>query len=929
MRLSLAIVVAAAGLPNWASGAFAQTCEHGWTSGPLLPDLRGADGPVHAVATYDPPGPQGPLLIVGGEFTRIGNIAANHIASWNGSVWRPLGSGTDGDVYALLPFNGNLIVAGNFDNAGAVGAASRHVVAWTGTEWLALSSGLGTLVSPANGEYINNLAVYNGHLIASGAVLANSQIGYVFRLNGTTWENISHPQGNRVPEVLEVFDEDGPGPLIPLLYCDCYNQIPVYFQRWSDLSMTWQDFQPAPFFFRYASTVTNDGLVVAGNFPGIETSPGVGDNSVVSIGAFDGHDWHAYGTGVTASYQQGEAITAVRQFGSNLYIAGNFNNAGGTAVANMARWNGSQWFSTGFLFSGAGYRGMYELRVHNNELIAAGDFNLIDTFGEINHVAKFNGSTWSAFATSSSIFALAAMGPYLVMGGDFGYVDGDALTYDPYYIALWNGRKIEAVSGGVDGPVRALVAFQSGGGTINNIIAGGDFTQVGTQGDIGGVAGTTAQAFHVAQWSSGLTSSGWQPMGDGFNNSVLALERTPDGTIIAGGQFNFTGANPVNINRVARWSSSTQSWASMNNGFNNTVRALTSFFTPFPGSGITIVAGGDFTATGSGTSRNRIAQWTGPLDDHNSSWLAMGNGFNSTVYAIERHGSSTYAAGAFTASGATALNHVARWNGSAWVSVGSGLNGTVYALKSVNGVLYAGCEVAVGGGMTVAKWDGTSWTSLEGGVNFGAARTIRQFKTELMVGGDFSKAQSSTVTTPGMARYRLDGLPWIVRQPQSFGVPCRGAVTLSLEIPPGYDDLDYQWYFDDEPIGLGHSGFGSYRVPLDNQLVLYSVTDLDEGAYHVVMSNACGEVTSSSATVTIIDSACPPCPADFVNSFTFQPPPDGKVDGADLAVLLGAWGNGVNSFADIVNSRSFQPPGDGNVDGADLAILLGAWGLCD
>lgn len=56
-----------------------------------------------------------------------------------------------------------------------------------------------------------------------------------------------------------------------------------------------------------------------------------------------------------------------------------------------------------------------------------------------------------------------------------------------------------------------------------------------------------------------------------------------------------------------------------------------------------------------------------------------------------------------------------------------------------------------------------------------------------------------------------------------------------------------------------------------------------------------------------------PCPADLTG--------DGAVDGADLAVLLGAWGacDG-NCPADLT--------GDDAVDGADLAVLLGAWGSC-
>lgn len=71
------------------------------------------------------------------------------------------------------------------------------------------------------------------------------------------------------------------------------------------------------------------------------------------------------------------------------------------------------------------------------------------------------------------------------------------------------------------------------------------------------------------------------------------------------------------------------------------------------------------------------------------------------------------------------------------------------------------------------------------------------------------------------------------------------------------------------------------------------------------------------------------CLGDVVDSDTFQPPPDGQVDGADLAFLLGAWGRNPGSTADLVDSGTFQPPPDGVVDGADLAFMLGAWGSCE
>ncbi|HMN96602.1 MAG TPA: hypothetical protein PKC43_01790 [Phycisphaerales bacterium] len=46
---------------------------------------------------------------------------------------------------------------------------------------------------------------------------------------------------------------------------------------------------------------------------------------------------------------------------------------------------------------------------------------------------------------------------------------------------------------------------------------------------------------------------------------------------------------------------------------------------------------------------------------------------------------------------------------------------------------------------------------------------------------------------------------------------------------------------------------------------------------------------------------------------------DGIVDGADLGILLGAWGT---------DDPCANLDGSGSVDGADLGILLGAWGPC-
>ena len=90
---------------------------------------------------------------------------------------------------------------------------------------------------------------------------------------------------------------------------------------------------------------------------------------------------------------------------------------------------------------------------------------------------------------------------------------------------------------------------------------------------------------------------------------------------------------------------------------------------------------------------------------------------------------------------------------------------------------------------------------------------------------------------------------------------------------------------------------------------LLAATDAAPGT-----SNAFGYF--DDLAIRAVPSAPPPpaCPADLDDN--------GAVDGADLGILLGAWGacSGSPCLADL--------DGNGAVDGADLGILLGAWGPC-
>lgn len=126
------------------------------------------DGPVYALTVYDPPERQTPLgpidpdpyLVVGGEFTNAGGTAASNLAGFGiiggiqdpddpdyspQLIWKPLGSGTNGPVYAVEPWDQPtpgedidpvLVVGGDF-----TAGASPNITTWNDVEFTPLTGG--------------------------------------------------------------------------------------------------------------------------------------------------------------------------------------------------------------------------------------------------------------------------------------------------------------------------------------------------------------------------------------------------------------------------------------------------------------------------------------------------------------------------------------------------------------------------------------------------------------------------------------------------------------------------------------------------------------------------------------------------------------------------------------------------------------------
>jgi hypothetical protein len=190
----------------------------------------GTDGPVNAITTWDPdgPGPLPPQLIIGGEFMHVGadstgQVAANHIARWDGAAWQPLSIGADGPVDALTTWDPDgdgpqppvLVAAGRFTHIG--GAWTGGVARWDGAAWRAFGWGIDgsgaalTVWDPDGpGPQIPNLVVGGSFPHAGADSTGQIDAHNIVRWDGTAWRAVGTGLSPNVSTMI-VFDVgDGP-----------------------------------------------------------------------------------------------------------------------------------------------------------------------------------------------------------------------------------------------------------------------------------------------------------------------------------------------------------------------------------------------------------------------------------------------------------------------------------------------------------------------------------------------------------------------------------------------------------------------------------------------------------------------------------------------------------------------------------------------
>ncbi|HEU4420355.1 MAG TPA: hypothetical protein VFT55_15565, partial [Planctomycetota bacterium] len=139
---------------------------------------------MYAATAWDPdgPGPAGALVVLGGDFSVIGDTVAARIAAYDaaGNHCTPIGTGIAGTVRSLLALpNGHLIAGGTFASAGGVSAL--NIARWNGTFWTGVGGGIAGSVHAL-------LVLPNGDIVAAGQFVA---AGGIAAANIARWDGIA------------------------------------------------------------------------------------------------------------------------------------------------------------------------------------------------------------------------------------------------------------------------------------------------------------------------------------------------------------------------------------------------------------------------------------------------------------------------------------------------------------------------------------------------------------------------------------------------------------------------------------------------------------------------------------------------------------------------------------------------------------------
>jgi hypothetical protein len=709
-------------------------CEPSWL--PTFGGIPGVGGTVFALAVFDDG--DGPALYVGGRLSRAGGQPVSNVAKWDGARWSDVGggvSGTNADVRALVVFDdGNgpeLYATGRFSLAG--GEAAARIAKWNGSTWRPLGTGLsgfGGLALAVLDDGRGPALYVGGNFPTAGGVAANG----IARWNGERWSALGTGLGNAVFALAAFDDGGGPALLAGGLFASA-GGVPVSnVAKWD--GSAWSDVAGGTNGAVQALAVFDDGSGAALHAAGIFSA--AGGAPAANVARWDGASWSALGTGIGGPGSTVQALTVFDDgSGPALHVGGFFASAGGAPASNVAKWNGAEWSALG-TGTGSSVFALAGFDDHAGTALYAGGF-IECVAGRIAiGIARWDGGEWTAPAggLDKPVFALAehddGAGPALYAGG---YFDGTG-TVKADNVVKWDGARWKPLGSGVNDLVRALASFDGGGGAA--LYAGGIFTQAGgvaasgiarwdgvrwepltaptsanlnvlTVFDDGGGPALYAAGNFISFGGPSTTpiarfdGSSWSYLGTGVNGTVYALAPFDDSTgpsLYAGGSFTLAGGKQVK--NIARWDGA--SWSPLGSGVSGPSSRVDAMAVFDDGTGPALFVGGVFDSAG-GMPVSNLAKWDG------SAWSDVGGGVSSFVDAMavfdDGRGPALLVAGFFDSAGGVAARNIARWDGSSWTPLGSGIDGFTSALLVFND--RTGDALHVGGSFQDAGGSGDAY----------------------------------------------------------------------------------------------------------------------------------------------------------------------------------------------------------------------------
>ncbi len=410
-------------------------------------------------------------------------------------------------------------------------------------------------------------------------------------------------------------------------------------------------------------------------------------------------------------------------------------------------------------------------------------------------------------------------------------------------------------------------------------------------------------------------------LGDpGFTGSYVAgLTVHDDGSgesLFAVGSFNIFGGGASGA-QIARWDGS--AWQSVGSGLTG---GYTNAVTSFQGD---LIAAGYFDSASGVAGSAKLARWDGT--NWNSmdaqSEIFLNSFWDLEVYDDGMTGEQLYIAGNYgDLNGNTALDHIAKWDGTTYSAVGGTIGGAVplivldlhQADLGSGNMLYAGGRFLTIGGnaaLNVAQWDGTSWSAMDLGVSrtSGFAQVLHMTVwddgngPDLYVGGRFNLAGGVSVST-NIAKW--DGTSW-----SSMGDGFDGDVHELVVFDDGSGETLYALgNFSNSgatPIAgvakWNGSAWESMNDSVDGSIFTGIVYDTGEGE-SLVIGGGFGNIDgiASNRVVALLPASCAP---DLTG--------EGDLNFLDVSAFLSAFGN-QDPAADFVV--------DGNYNFLDVSEFL-------